>query len=1122
MHLYLSFVLLLLLSLCNAAQWESSLTFEDPEDESLKRGVFKNLILTLKSDTLHRAKALLRVKDGEYPFPISMAYPVKIDTHKELIYSFYVGISAESEFNDDEQLKIQFEIVNGEGDMNEDFNDADQFTQPNEITVTLSTEREPLFITTTYQYLPAGSWVLYNLMNNILNVDEITVDFNLYIADGIEIEAKTFPPFKGIVLSDDERMSGMIIANDNAKPGPRVFDVDLGKNSPFYVMNKELTVYVTNGGIAEMSELERVEMMKTLEYIDIGDINRISLQVKVIPYPSMLTCICQQSRDPFPDDDEIREFFSYHEDDDEEDEDGESQHKKIFQRFVANQQYQTIFFDEMSRLGRFKIKCLLDNTSIMNRKTFTFTVGNYDGADLKVQLMDESNAPIFPNCLTFNFKQDLNDEEREKLTKQIDYYSNDYISTFVKNQIQIEEPNKTYNWSDNGCFIWNERDLVELPNSAIGFCLEAVENCNTKFNYNSTEFAVNFTSTIDDENKFRNAIETNIRLENITIESDNSAPNITLINGRYIFSDEKRVYIQVINHIDQRIICHYKKASRVTLYVSTVEDILGYNTIYLEPNETRSDVVIELEKEGFTEQMYSVMVVCMNNPGASYSSHYTIPFPLVVYYNRRGFTAKEYDKVPRLDCSAVKDRYMEPECLTEIQARRIPDYIGDFKKENNTDDEELFYLMPNAHQIQLLEDELDFMLDAPDMVAYFDDLSYVGEMLGRRTCQHTYNYNKCREQKKEVFSEMLNHFQQTFTIDNYDKILNLTTANKVKTVKAFLETVFYLTNNPDSISSIFQIEFLFSFIDSIDVKDLFDFCKASIPDRIDIVKVLAASTVNLLDILIFARADKIIEDDIDVNTGIIKNSEYVIRQQFLMVYVLKQFWDLGETHFDYDTFGFYLYGHMKDPQTRDSGYVDDWQVQTYFENLDIEIAFRHQLLEKYGGDFVHVYSYKRYPFIKMGTTSVYENFVGLSMYDKDFVAKDVENIEEDLMVNVTYHNSKHISNEFQKCLVFDELKDEFRDDGTHFQRYREKNVEYEYVLCRLPMFGVFTLGKQATPNEESKEQAVLVVILSILALALLIVVGYGVVLFIKRKSQKIIPEPIAEAIVDGGRFSDQI
>jgi flagellar basal body-associated protein FliL len=72
------------------------------------------------------------------------------------------------------------------------------------------------------------------------------------------------------------------------------------------------------------------------------------------------------------------------------------------------------------------------------------------------------------------------------------------------------------------------------------------------------------------------------------------------------------------------------------------------------------------------------------------------------------------------------------------------------------------------------------------------------------------------------------------------------------------------------------------------------------------------------------------------------------------------------------------------------------------------------------------------------------------------------------------------------------------------------------------MFGVFTLGKEATPNEESKEQAILVVILSILALALLIVVGYGVVLFIKKKSQKIIPEPIAEAIVDGGNFSDQI
>ena len=1120
MHLFLYFVLLLLLSLCKAAKWESSISFEDPEDTTLKRGIYKNLILTLKSDTFHRAKARLRLKDKDYPFDISMAYPVKIDTHKELVYSFYVGISAKSSFTEKEDFTIQFEIVDDEEDENEDFRDSDQFIQPNEITVQLSSEREPIFITTTYPYLPAGSWVLYSLMNNILNVDEIEVDFNLYIVDDIIIETKKFPSFQGIVMNDDEQMSGKIIASENATPGPRVFDVYLDENSPFYIVDKEMTIYVTNGGIAEMSELERIEMMKTLEYIDIGDINRISLQVKVIPYPSMLTCICQQSRDSFPDDDEIRNFFKIHENDFGED--GESQHRRIFQRFVTNQQYQTIFFDEMSRLGRFKVKCLLDNTALINRKTFSFTVGNYDGADLKIQLMDESNAPIFPNCLTFNFKQDLNQEQRKSLTKQIDYYSNNYISSYVNDMIKLEDENKTYNWSDNGCFIWNERDLVDLPNSAIGFCLEAVENCNTIFNYNSTEFAYNFSATIDNENSFSSKFDTNVRLENITIESDNSPPNITLINGRYLISDEKNVYIQVFNHINQRIICNYRKASRVTLYTSTVEDILGYDTIYLEANETRSDVVIELEKEGFTEQMYSVMVVCMNNPGASYSSHYTVPFPLVVYYNRRGFTAKEYDPVPRVDCSKEKDRYMVAECLGEIQAKRIPDYQGGFKKENNTDDEELFYLMPNAHQIQFLQDELDFMEDAPDLVAYFDDMSYVGEMLGRRTCQHTYDYNKCREQKKEVYSEMLNHFQKTFTIDNYDSVLNLTTVNKVKTVKAFLETVFYLTNNPDSISNIFQIEFLFSFLDSINVKDIFNFCNASIPDRIDIVKVLAASTVNLLDILIYARADGIIQETVKADTGIITDSEFAIRQQFILVYILKQFWDLGETHFDYDTFGFYLYGHIADPQTKGTDFVDDWQVMTYFENLDIEVTFRHQLLQRYGGDFVHVYSYKRYPFIKMGTKSVYENFVGLQMFDKNFILKNVQNIEDDLMVNVTYHESKSISNDFKKCLVFDEINDEFREEGTHFQRHRTKNVEYEYIRCRLSMFGDITLGKEGTYDDEKKEQAILVVILSILALALLIVVGYGVVLFIKKKSQKIIPEPIADAIIDGGRFSDQI
>ena len=955
-------------------------------------------------------------------------------------------------------------------------------------------------------------------MNNILNVDELVVDFNMYIGDDIAIEVKKFPPFRGIVMDDDEQMTGKIFAEENAKTGPRVFDVYLGENSPFFVDNKEMTVYVTSGGIAEMSDMEKSEMMKTLEYIDIGDINRISLQVKVLSYPSMLTCICQQSRDKFPDDDdEIRNFFELNED---EVNDGESQHTRIFQRFITNEQYQTIFFDEMSRLGRFKVKCLLDNTSINNRKTFTFTVGNFEGSDLKTTLMSESNAPIFPNCLTFNFKQELSDEQRKELTKKIDYYSNDYISSYINEK--IKEENKTYNWSDNGCAIWNERDLVDLPNSAIGFCLEAVENCNTVFNYNSTEFAYDFASTIDTEETFRSKIDTKIRLDNITIESDNFAPNITRINGRYRRSDEKHVYIQVTNRINQRIFCNYKKASRVPVYTSTVEDILGYHSIYLEPYETRDDIVIELEQEGFTEQMYSVMAVCMNVPGASYSSHYTPPFPLVVYYNRRGFTVKEYEPAQSVDCAKQKDRFMVPECLVEVQSHRIPEYHGSFKKENNTDDEELFHLMPNAHQIQLLQDEIEFMKDAPDMVSYFDDMSYVGEMLGRRVCQHTYNYNKCREQKKEVYSEILNHFQQSFTIDNYQSVLELTTVNKVKTVKAFLETVFYLTNNPDSISNVFQLEFLFSFIDSIDVKDLLEFAGASVPDRIDMVKVLVASTVNLLDILIYARADGIIQETVKESNGVITDSEYAVDQQFILTYMLKQFWDLGETHFDYDTFGFYLYGHIADPQTKGAGFTDDWQVKTYFENLNIEISFRHQLLERYGGDYVHVYSYKRYPFVKMGMQSVYENFVGLMMFDKEFTLKDVDDIDDDLMVNVTYHDSKHISRDFRSCLVFNEIADEFSSRGTKFLRHRIKNVDYEYIQCRLSMFGDLTLGVAGNAEDEIEEQTILVIILSILALVLLVVVGYAVVLFIKKKSQKIIPDSIVEPIRDGSGFSEPI
>lgn len=76
-------------------------------------------------------------------------------------------------------------------------------------------------------------------------------------------------------------------------------------------------------------------------------------------------------------------------------------------------------------------------------------------------------------------------------------------------------------------------------------------------------------------------------------------------------------------------------------------------------------------------------------------------------------------------------------------------------------------------------------------------------------------------------------------------VLGLIIVNKVRTVKAFVETLFYLTNNPDCIINKHQIEFFLNFIETIQIEELFDFSEAGISDRTDIVKVLVEYVVNI-------------------------------------------------------------------------------------------------------------------------------------------------------------------------------------------------------------------------------------------------------------------------------------
>jgi hypothetical protein len=76
-----------------------------------------------------------------------------------------------------------------------------------------------------------------------------------------------------------------------------------------------------------------------------------------------------------------------------------------------------------------------------------------------------------------------------------------------------------------------------------------------------------------------------------------------------------------------------------------------------------------------------------------------------------------------------------------------------------------------------------------------------------------------------------------------------------------------------------------------------------------------------------------------------------------------------------------------------------------------------------------------------------------------------------------------------------------------------ENVKYERasksaIRCKLSQFADVSLGDIEKLEGDDKDSLLPIIILVILAIALLVVVGYAIVLFIRKKTSKIIPEQI--------------
>ena len=215
---------------------------------------------------------------------------------------------------------------------------------------------------------------------------------------------------------------------------------------------------------------------------------------------------------------------------------------------------------------------------------------------------------------------------------------------------------------------------------------------------------------------------------------------------------------------------------------------------------------------------------------------------------------------------------------------------------------------------------------------------------------------------------------------------------------------------------------------------------------------------------------------------------------------------MGETSFLYNTFNFYLHTKTDNPaQSRQNRilYEDDWTINVQFNAPNITVQFRHALLQKYQGHYIHVYSYKHYPFVKMGTNLIYPNFVGIEMYGEQGDYINVQDINEEFAVNITYNDISNINLSVKDCLIFDEKEMAVSAENIKYERASKSAIR-----CKLSQFADVSIGDIEKIEGDDKDSLLPIIILVILAIALLAVVGYAIVLFIRKKTSKIIPEQI--------------
>ena len=452
-----------------------------------------------------------------------------------------------------------------------------------------------------------------------------------------------------------------------------------------------------------------------------------------------------------------------------------------------------------------------------------------------------------------------------------------------------------------------------------------------------------------------------------------------------------------------------------------------------------------------------------------------------------------------------------PQFIKDIQTN-IKKFIEKTEDQKNAYIAELNTKVTELYQKIKKEAEEKKELIEEDLKSLVEKVTEASNFLSYKICDMAdMSYEECRNDKKKVFSNLLNavkeNFGQCSSIINQISVLTESPENGLKYILFLVNS---LSENPDAIEQ-GKSQIIYDILNCLQEKldDYWPMIKAKLSNtdlefnlKLDIINLLAKSFSNLINVIEYEELDGYIKK-VSNTTGLISEEKAKKIHQGIFK-IIKRLSDFGTQFYNIsDTLSVNV---IVNPGSLEAE-LDNKVV--LFENKEKGIQIKlhsNYMLRNLQASSLQAVVFDS-PFVsvrgsKENEGGISKTFVGITLYDKDhneIIVKDID--IEQFRPEILF--KKSLFKAMTHCLFYNEEKNSMENDGVASSTEIINGIEYiKCIPKHLTSFAIasYESAQIDEVEPESKSNVVIIAVAVSVSVVALLIGGFFLYRFLRRKN----------------------